>query len=373
MIKLAKSVVGKNEADAVRDVILGSGYLGMGAEVKFFEKELENYINTGKESEYLAVCVSSGTAALHLAIEALTSPGDEVLVPTITYVATYSAITAAGCIPISCDILADSALIDLSDAKTKISSKTKMILPVHYGGNCGDIDDVYAFAKKNNLRIIEDAAHAFGTSYKGKKIGSFGDVICFSFDGIKNITSGEGGAILTSDRRVIERVRDTRLLGVVGDADKREKGFRSWDFEIKSQGYRYHMSNIFAAIGRVQLQRFETDLAPKRKKLASLYSAELASLSWLTPVNNEFTEIVPHIYPVLVQSDKRPLLEKIFKENNIEYGLHYKPNHLLKVYSSNMIKCPTAERLYNELITLPLHPGILESDLMEIVKVIKKV
>lgn len=141
-------------------------------------------------------------------------------------------------------------------------------MPVHYASNPVDLDGVYAFAEKHGLRVIEDAAHAFGCLYKGRKIGSFGDVACFSFDGIKNITCGEGGCIVTSDQAVAEAARDGRLLSVEKDTEKRFSGQRSWEFDVERQGWRYHMSNVMAAIGRVQLTRLDGEFAPKRRELA---------------------------------------------------------------------------------------------------------
>ena len=155
MIRLSKSVVGKLESEAVARVIEDSGYLGMGAVVNLFEKDLEEYIGGG----YRCVCVNSGTAALHLAIQAVTRPGDEVLVPSFTFVSTYQAITGAGCVPISCEVDPSSLLLDLDDVEKRITPKTKLILPVYYASNVAMVDIYQDFAKKHHLRIIEDAAH----------------------------------------------------------------------------------------------------------------------------------------------------------------------------------------------------------------------
>ena len=223
-IRLSRSIVGKAEADAVASVIIDGGYLGMGREVRAFEAEIAAYLGVPPER---ICCVNSGTAALHLAAQALLKPGDEVLVQSLTFVATFQAISAAGGRPVACEVLPGSATIDLADAEKKLTAKTRAIMPVHYAGYTGDLDAVYAFAKRRGLRVIEDAAHAFGGDYKGKKIGSFGDVACFSFDGIKNFTSGEGGAIVTMDQAVLSAAGDARLLGVEKDTENRFKGARS--------------------------------------------------------------------------------------------------------------------------------------------------
>ncbi len=367
MIRVSKSIVGTEEAKAVSNIIENVGYLGMGQEVAAFEQELKEYIGN---KNYECACINTGTAALHLALEAVTKQGDEVLVQSFTFVATYQAITAAGCIPVSCDIDTDSMTIDLEDAKNKLTNKTKVILPVLYASNPGDLDKVYKFAKKNKLRVIEDAAHAFGCTYKEKKIGAQGDIVCFSFDGIKNITSGEGGAVFTNDKSVINKIKDARLLGVEKDTEQRYKGERSWNFEVSRQGYRYHMSNIFAAIGRVQLKRFETEFAPKRKELANLYVKELKNNKSLLIINENFENIVPHIFPVRILNNKRNYISEILSQKEIQFGIHYKPNHLLKYFKSNNMNLFKTEVLYSQIITLPLHPEITKSNVIDICSII---
>jgi dTDP-4-amino-4,6-dideoxygalactose transaminase len=369
MIRVSKSVVGQEESDAVENVIKNIGYLGMGEEVGSFEKELELYIGN---PEYKAVCVNTGTSALHLAIESVTNPGDEILVPSFTFIATYQAITAAGCIPISCEVNKDTLLIDLNDARVRVTNKTKVILPVLYASNPGDLLGIYALANEFNLRVIEDSAHAFGCNYNGKKIGAQGDIICFSFDGIKNITSGEGGAIFTSDIKVIAHVKDARLLGVEKDSEKRYKGERSWDFDVSVQGYRYHMSNIFAAIGRVQLRRFEKEFAISRKNIAKKYSRLLKNNKHVKLIEMDYENIVPHIFPILVKGGLRDQLFDKFEENGIQCGMHYKPNHLLTKYKTSY-SLPVTEKAYDQILTIPLHPEITDLEIEKICKIINQI
>ena len=211
MIKLSKSCLSSLEKQAVMRV-LDNEFLGMGKEVQLFEQELQQYFGGNVE----VVCVNSGTAALHLACQAIgLKPGDEVLVPTLTYVASFQAISATGAVPIACDVLESNGLIDLHDASNRITNQTKAIMPVHYAGNMGDLDSIYEFARKHKLRVIEDAAHGFGSKYKDNLIGSIGDIVCFSFDGIKNITSGEGGAIVTNDNALASKIRKLKDFGRV--------------------------------------------------------------------------------------------------------------------------------------------------------------
>ena len=357
-IKLSKSCIGSKEKDAVMKV-LDRGYLGMGEEVKAFEEELSNFFNR------TAVCVTNGTAALQLALEALNiMPGDEVLVQSITYVASFQAITAAGAIPIACDIDPMTLTIDLADAKSKLSSNTKVIMPVHYAGGVGNLKAIYKFAEQNGLRVVEDAAHAFGTKYKNKKIGSFGDIACFSFDGIKNITSGEGGCIVTEDQQVIDRVKDSRLLGVQKDTEKRYEGSRSWDPDVTHQGWRYHMSDIMAAIGRVQLANFEYHKL-SRQRLAKYYSKKLKDVNEVSLIDLDFNEVVPHIFVIKLNAkiDRKKLIENLEKES-IPVGIHYKPNHHLTFFKNlNDSHLRNTENTFSSILTLPLHPEITEQDI----------
>ena len=229
LIRLSKSYLGEAEKHAVMGV-LDRDFLGMGSEVEQFELALTRFF--GRK----AICVASGTAALQLALEACNiGDGDEVLVQSVTYVASFQAISAVGAKPVACDIDPVSLTLDLTDAEKRMTIKTKAIMPVHYSGGVGELDKIYAFAQKHGLRVIEDAAHAFGTKYKNKRIGSFGDISCFSFDGIKNITTGEGGCVVTDDPILISKIKDSRLLGVQKDSEKRYTGKRSWDFDITSQ------------------------------------------------------------------------------------------------------------------------------------------
>ena len=236
-------------------------------------------------------------------------------------------------------------------------------MPVHYASYAGDLEAIYAFAAKYGLRVIEDAAHAFGCTYQGRKIGSFGDICCFSFDGIKNITSGEGGAVVTSDQAVMAKIKDARLLGVERDTEKRFSGQRSWKFDVKRRGYRFHMSNLLAAIGRVQLRRFAAEFAPKRMQLAHRYRARLRGVKGIRLLKTNLDSTVPHIQPVRVLHGLRDDLRARLEQEGIETGLHYMPNHLLTLFGGGRDSLPVTEQLFGELLTLPLHPGLKMADI----------
>ena len=369
MIRLSKSVVGKAESAAVAHVIEDIGYLGMGAVVGEFEQQLQDYIGGGRR----CLCVNSGTAALHLAIQACTQPGDDVLVPSFTFVSSYQAITGAGCHPISCDVDPDTLTLDLADAEKRITPRTTAMMPVYYASNCSKAEEYQAFARKHHLRCIEDAAHAFGCKCNDKMIGSFGDVVCFSFDGIKNITTGEGGAVVTSNPDTIQKVSDARLLGVQKDSEKRYAGQRSWVFDVVAQGYRYHMSNIFAAIGEVQLKRFEPEFAPKRRHIAKKYVELLKDNPNVKLTLMDYdTQIVPHIFVIQLLNGKRAELEALLKQHDIQFGVQYRPNHQLSYFKADY-HLPVTEAIYDRVISLPMHPELSDEDVELICKLVNSI
>ena len=367
-IRLSKSCIGQEEIDAVTDV-LKREYLGMGQDVHKFEDDLRVFFG-GRD----VTLVNTGTAALHLAVQgAGIKEGDEVLVQSLTYVACFQAIRATGGVPVACEVDDDTLTIDLNDAEAKLTPKTKAIMPVHYAGQCGNLDAVYEFAKKHNLRVIEDASHAFGTTYKGKKIGSFGDIVCISMDGIKNITSGEGGMIITDDPICQKVVKDARLLSVQNDTDSRFKGTRTWVFDVDQPGWRYHMSNIMAAIGYTQLKKF-----PKfkeiRQRLARIYQRELGNFDGIKIIPCNYDEVVPHIFVIRVTNGKRDGVKQFLNDNGVATGMHYRPNHLLSLFAGNQDNATLkhTDEIYEQLITLPLHADMSEDDVRYVCETIKK-
>jgi len=362
-IRLSKSSVSQAEKDAVVKV-LDKEYLGMGEEVKLFEEKIKNYLETSMD----VVCVSTGTSALHLALSALgLKDGDEVLVPSLTYIASYQAISATGAKPISCEINPNTLFLDVDDARAKITKNTKVIMPVHYASSSKGMEKVYELAQEFGLRVVEDAAQAFGSKRDGKLVGTQGDIICFSFDGIKNITSGEGGAILSNDKEFIQKIQDGRLLGVEKDTDKRYSGQRSWDFDVNNQGFRYHMSNLMAAIGIIQIDRLD-DFRIKRQSIAKKYIEAFKDIGQIQTLNFNLNEVLPHIF--VIKAQKRDELREYLIINNIECGIHYKPNHLLSKYKID-ISLQITEKIYEEILTIPCHFDLAEDEQNIVINKIK--
>jgi dTDP-4-amino-4,6-dideoxygalactose transaminase len=359
MIKLSSPSLGELEKEAVCRV-LDSQVINMGLETMMFEKELAQFF---RRSESDVLCVNSCTAALHLSLQATgVSLWDEVLVPTHTFISTFQAVTATGAIPIPVDVDFDDGFISLSDAAKRLTKKTKAIIPVRFAGCGGDkIDNIYDFAIKHNLQVIEDVAHCFGD----ENIANSNGVLCFSFDPIKNITCSDGGCVVTNNEVVATHIKDARLLGVIGDTEARYRGQRSWDADTTFQGFRYHMNNICASIGRAQLSRFK-ELREARQKYSRMYIDALQDNPniQLFPINANTA--VPHIFPIIVKENRRDALMAYLFENGIESGVQYKPNHLLtKFYKGYQL--PISEKLYASILSIPLHPKLSESDVLFVI------
>ena len=235
-----------------------------------------------------------------------------------------------------------------------------------YAGIDDNIAEVYKIAQDNNLKVIEDAAHSFGNKTVIKRDG----LLCFSFDPIKNLSCGDGGMIACSNNEIAERLKDIRLLGVIGDTNNRYQNKRSWDFDVKEQGWRYHMNNICAAIGRAQLAKFEK-IRELRCKYANIYLEELKNIEelQLLPINT--TTGVPHIFPIIVKSQTSDGLKNFLLANNIGCGTQYKPNHLL-TYFNRGYNLPNAEWLYKHMLSIPLHPMLSIENVYYIINKIKE-
>ncbi|MDR1233912.1 MAG: DegT/DnrJ/EryC1/StrS family aminotransferase [Holosporales bacterium] len=359
-IRLSSPWFGDEEIEAAA-IVLRSQKVSMGNEVKQFEIELSEFFQN-----YNVTCVSSCTAALQLALQAFEiGAGDEVLVPTFTFVATFQAISATGAKPIPCDIDLDDAFIDVDDADSKITSKTKAIVPVPFAGCDRKMWKVQELAQRNGLSVIVDAAHCFGH----EDLSPSDIVWCFSFDAIKNVSCIDGGAIVTTNQKITDKVKDVRLLGVIDDTDKRFHGKRSWDFDVTEQGWRYHMNDLCAAVGRAQLAKFPV-IRERRRNNARIYMEHLRNIPniQLFPIDVERT--VPHIFPIIIKDGLRNVLQKSLMESGIETGVQYKPNHLLTYYRPPY-NLPKAMQLYESILSIPVHPMLTEEDVMFIVDNIK--
>ncbi len=362
MIPVSRPLVESEELTAVKEVF-DSGWLGMGSKTEEFEKKIKSIIGC----KY-ALAVNTGTSALHIALDSFgISSGDEVLVPSITYAASIQAIISTGAIPVFCESDESTLLIDCDDVRNKLTSKTKAIMPVHYCGQACDMDTLLQIAEENDLVIIEDAAHAFGSSYKGKKIGSFGHATCFSFDPIKVITSGEGGAVVVQDSKIAETIEHKRILGIDSETLHRYKNKRNWFYNVTTKGYRYHMPNFCAAIGLAQLNR-SNEIFEKRRNICLAYDAAFHNLSSVSPLSVNYSETVPFMYVIKLKSGQRDIFMDFLKQKGVGTGVHYIPNHQ-HPYFQKYVKesLPLSDEIGEQIVTLPLFYGMTEDDVTQVI------
>lgn len=365
VIPVSRPSLGAEELASVKTVF-DSGWLGLGAQVLEFEQGLSKFLGAQH-----VVCTNTGTTALHLALDALgIRKGDEVIVPSFTFVATIQAITATGAKPVFCDIHADDLNMDVGDVRKKITKKTRVILPVHYRGFPCAMDEIHTLAQENNLHVVEDAAHAFGSSYRKRKIGSFGEITCFSFDPIKNISCGEGGAVAFQDDALLEILQQKRILGIDKDTWSRYRNERSWFYDVVTQGYRYHMSNINAAIGLNQLKKYRK-MNDRKIEVARMYDNAFKNCKGITLLRtDDYRDIGLFVYILKIDKGRNELMDHL-AHHGVGSGIHYIPSHLFTFYKKGRLHLPVTEEIYGKILTIPLFPDITNAQAERVISVVK--
>lgn len=352
---------GPEEHEALRDVLDGR-WLGIGKLTERFENALRDI--TGAS---FVIATTSGSAALHLALGELEmQPGDEVIVPSLTFVATIQMILAAGGTPVFCEVEPDTLNMAPSHVESLVGPRTRAILPVHYGGYPCDMDRLLDLAAQRSLTVVEDAAHAFGSSWRGRKVGSLGDLTCFSFDPIKNITCGEGGAITTSREDLAQRLVLRRNLGIQSDSWHQLEWARSWNYAIVSEGYRYAMPNLNAAIGLAQLSR-ASDIRKRKQQVVRQYDEAFGSLDQVALIRKNVDDAFPFSYVIRVLDGRRDDLLQHLRERGIGATVQFTPNHMQPHFAVDGVTLPTTEALFREIITLPLFAEITPQQVAEVI------
>lgn len=364
------------EIDAVTRV-LKSGWWGAGPETAAFEKEFAEFIGTKH-----ALAMNSCTAALHLAGSILNLPkGSEVITTPITFVSTAYLASYNNLTPVFADIDEETLNIDPASVEKHITKNTRIILPVHYGGHAVDLDPLLKLRQQHNLTLIEDCAHATGATYKSKPLGSFGDISVFSFQAVKNLATGDGGMLLTNNDELARKARILRWCGINTDTSQRTgRDQYSWEYAITDVGYKFQMPDLLAAIGRVQLQRLK-QLNARRREITTRYNEAFAKLDWLqTPIQKSYAGSSNHNYCIRarkLEGGKRiPVRDKLITylgEKGISASVHYKPLYLHDVYVKQGIKadCPVADRVWKELLLLPIYPDMTEDELNQVITSVK--
>lgn len=363
-IPFHKAYIGEEEVNAAAEVIR-SGWLTMGERTFSFEKDFSSY--TGAAD---SIAVNSCTAALHLALKAAgIGRGDEVIIPAMTFIATWEIIRYFDAVPVVCDVDKDSFLISVNEIEKKISPRTRAIIPVHYGGEACDMDAIMDIARRHNLCVIEDAAHALPTLYKGRIVGTIGDITCFSFYATKTITTGEGGMITTGNREFAERIRRLRLHGITKDAWNRYSDKGSWEYDVSEPGYKYNITDIASAIGIEQLKRCDAMNLMRRKTAASYNEAfGKTGLVDLWKVRDE-TECAWHLYPLRLRTDAVKISRNDFinelKAAGVGTSVHYIPVYRFTALKGSGYKLndfPDCEDIFAREVSLPIWPGMSETE-----------
>lgn len=337
--------------------VFRSGWLGLGKVTRRFEEALERHLGCKH-----AVAVNTGTSALHIALSAFgIGRGDEVVVPSITFAASVQAILATGATPVFADVEERTMLVDVADVARRIGPRTRAVMPVHLYGSACDMDALLALAERHGCWVIEDAAHAFGTIHQGRRIGSFGHATCFSFDPIKTVTCGEGGAVTLADDARADVIRRLRVLGITSEAGP------SGQREVVSEGFRYHMPDFCAAIGLAQLAKVEGFVA-RRRAICRAYDAAFEALPHIRPRPVDWDTVAPHIYVVRVQGRPRADLMTALRAAGVDSGVHYVANHLQPFFRRFATgPLPVAERVWQEIVTLPLHCDMTDADVRTVI------
>lgn len=368
--------IGKEEIKEVVDT-LKSGWIGTGPKVARFENLIAEY--TGAK---YAIALNSATAGMHLSLIACgIKPGDEVITTPMTFAATANVVEHIGATPVFADINISSMNIDPEKIEQKITKKTRAVIPVHMAGRPCDMTKIKKLARTYNLKIIEDAAHAFGAKYKNKMIGTIGDASAFSFYVTKNLITGEGGMVTTNDKKIAEKIRIYSLHGMSKDAWKRysDSGFKHYLIEVP--GYKYNMMDLQAAIGIHQLKAFEEN-QKRRKEIWEFYNSSFKDLPLIRPADPEKnTEHALHLYTILVDVDKlkanREQIQQALHGENIGLGIHFISLHLHPFYK-NKYKLkrgdfPNSEYVSDRTISLPFSAKLTNKDAKDVVRAVKKV
>lgn len=350
-IKLFDPSIGKEEERALNQTLKSHFWAhGSGVrKVSEFESKFNKYIGSDE-----CVAVSNGTAALHLALSLIDIKGREVILPSLSFVSTAHAVLYNGGIPVFADIHPDTLCLDPNTIKKSITKKTRAVLPVHFAGMPSNLSEIAEICGKRRITLIEDAAHATGTTFAGKKIGSHGTAVCFSFHPVKNLAMPTGGAVTLNgphSREFKDILNSKRWCGITN-----RKGPK---YDVKDLGWNYYMNEFSAAIGIVQLKKIES-MNNIRKKIAKIYSSEIR----LQEKMKFSKDCVYHIYWVLV--DNREQFMKNMHDNGIETGIHYNPIHKMHMYRGKY-GLPITEKVGKSIVSIPIHPNLSDADIDKIV------
>lgn len=371
MIPYGRQTIEEDDIQAVVDV-LRSDYLTTGPKIAEFEKMVADYVG----AKY-AVAISNGTSALHAACFAAgIQPGDEVITTPLTFAASSNCVLYCGGTPVFADVDPKTYNIDPEDIRRKITDKTKAIIAVHLAGQPCDMDEIHKIAKEHDLIVIEDGAHALGSVYKGKKVGTLSDMTTFSFHPVKPITTGEGGMIVTDNEEFYQKMMLFRSHGITRDENLMTRNDGPWFYQQLDLGYNYRITDIQCALGCSQMKKLDRFLA-RRKEIVARYNEAFADCeNIIIPYQLPETESGWHLYIVQVKNcDRRKVFEAL-REQGIAVNVHYIPVYKHPYYQEHGYKdvhCRNAEEVYSHIISLPLYPTLTEEQQQYVIETLKYV
>ena len=362
-IPYGRQLIDEDDIAAVIEVLRGPWLTG-GPAVREFENAFAGFVSAEN-----AVAVSNGTAALHLAMLALeVGPGDEVIVPTMTFAATANAVRYAGGTVVFADSLPDTLAVDPAHVERLMTDRTRAIAVVDYAGIPADLEPLLALCDQAGVPLVEDACHAPGATYRGRKIGSIAHVSTFSFHPVKHLTTGEGGMVTCADGELAERIRTLRNHGIRSDFRQREAA-GTWEYDVQELGFNYRLSEFACALGTSQLRKVP-EWVDRRRRLAARYVELLADLPVRTLLSPPDREPSWHLFPVLIDGEdagrRRAEVFRLMRAAGIGVNVHYRPVHQHSLYASSeaysSVHLPVAEDAYERLLSLPMWPGLTEKD-----------
>lgn len=374
-LSYGKQYIDDEDINAVVDV-LKNDFLTTGPQIEAFEKKVANYVG----AKY-AVAVSSGTAGLHMACYAAgITKDDEVVVSAMTFVASANCVLYCGGIPVFADINEKSYNIEPKEIEKKITNQTKAIIPVDFTGQAVDMDEIIKIADRHKLIVIEDAAHALGSEYKGSKIGNKANMTVFSFHPVKPITTGEGGMVVTNDEALYKKMLLFRSHGISREQEKLTHHEGPWYYEQLDLGYNYRITDIQCALGISQMNKID-GFIKRRREIVKRYNEAFKEISEITiPYEEEYSNSGWHLYVIKFDLEsfnctRRNIFEALQGENigvNVHYIPVYKHPYYEKLgYKKNL--CKNTEQLYNSIVTLPLFPKMNEKDITDVIKAVEKI
>lgn len=356
-IPIYKALIESEELEAA-ELVLRQGWLGMGVFVGEFEEAVEKVIGCGTRR---ALAVSTGYAALHLALVlADLGPGDEIILPSLTHLADIGAVRAVGAEPVLCDIDDRTLCLDPARVAELIGPRTRAVLSMDYGPHLADHEAIAALAADYRLRVIHDAAHSFGSARGDDMVGSFSDICMFSFDPVKALSCVDAGVVVVQTEAELSRLRALRVLGASNPAEVAYGHARAWHYDVLEDGFRYHLSNLHAAIGLAQLAKLDV-IRWSRQAACRLYNARLGRLDGLAVPDADVSGQNPFLYYVRVKDCRRQALREHLADAGVETGIHWVPLHHLTLFAGcRRGPLDVVDRAAEEILSLPLHSGMRE-------------